>query len=79
MGAVTVPLQGGYTDHSSNVVGQLTAAQLATKYSGYTVKTATKSFTFPFQGQHVTFEKGRPVVCTAALVSALTAASAPVV
>lgn len=77
--SVTTPLQGGFTDHSNNVVGQLTASQMSAKYAGLTQKTPTKNFTFNFLGQHITFEKGHPVMCAANLVAALTAAAAPVV
>lgn len=76
---VTVGLVGGFADHSNNVVGLLTAAQLTTKYSGQTLKTPSVSFSFPFKGHTINFLAGVPTMCAADLLAALTAASAPVV
>lgn len=77
--SVTISLQGGFTDHSNNVVGMLTPAQLTAKYPSATLKTPTRSFNFHFQGHTVAFTQGRPVMCQPDLLAALTAASAPVV
>jgi hypothetical protein len=77
--SVTTPLQGGSSDHENNVLGLLTPAQLTAKYPGLTLKTATKSFAFPFKGHTVHFAKGIPVMCAPDLLAALIAASAAVI
>lgn len=77
--SVTTPLQGGFTHHVNNVLGQLTSGQMSTAYSGLTQKTPTKNFTFTYLGQHISFENGHPVMCSTALAAALVAAGAPVV
>jgi hypothetical protein len=77
--SVTTPLQGGSTHHDSQVLGQLTPAQLTAKYPGLTLKTATKSFAFPFKGHTVHFSKGIPVMCAPDLLAALISASAAVI
>lgn len=77
--SVTTPLDGGYADHSSNVVGALTSTQMSTKYAGLTQKTPTKNFAFPWKGHTTSYEKGHPFMCPADLAAALVAAGAPVV
>lgn len=77
--SVTISLPTTFPDHSGSVLGQLTAAQLSTKYPGFTTKTATKSFSFPFNGHTVHFLKGSPVLCSADMLAALTAAGASVI
>jgi hypothetical protein len=77
--SVTISLPTTFPDHSSSVIGQLTAAQIVAKYPSFTAKTATKSFSFPFNGHIVSFLKGAPVACAPDLLAALTAAGAPVV
>jgi hypothetical protein len=78
--SVTTPLQGGgYSHHVSNVLGQLTSAQLVTAYPSLTQKTPTKSFSFPWNGHTMNFIKSVPVMCETTLAAALAAAGAPVV
>lgn len=59
-------------------ISQLTPAQLTTKYGSGNIKTPSTNFTLRFEGQIVHFYKGVPMVVTAALAAALTAANAPV-
>jgi hypothetical protein len=71
------------TDTIPHAVGngqmqQLTAAQLSTKYGAGNLRTPSANFTLRFEGQIVHFYKNVPMVVTAALAAALTAASAPV-
>lgn len=77
--SVTQALNGAFCHHVNNVLGQLTAPQMAAAYPLLTAKTATKSFSLPYNGHVVFFEKGRPVMCDAGLLASLAAASAPVV
>ena len=77
--SVTTPLQGGYANHVNNVLGLLTASQMASTYSGLTQKTPTRNFSFPWRGHTTSYEKGHPFMCPADLAAALVAASAPVV
>lgn len=77
--SVTQSLAGTFSHHVNNVLGQLTPAQMAATYPALTAKTATRSFSLPFNGHTVFFEKGRPVMCDAGLLAALASASAPVV
>src|SRR5579864_2590204 len=73
-------------DTASNTVGsgtgqhqELTPAQLIAKYGAGNVKTSSVNFAFPWQGSHIHFRKGVPVVITEpALLAALAAAGAPV-
>ena len=58
---------------------ELTPAQVKTKFGAGNTKTASVNFSFPWQGSHINFRKGVPVVITdATLLAALAAAGAPV-
>lgn len=70
----TVPHSGG-----GGVLQELTPAALVAKYGAGNVKTPTKNFSIKFGNGHVNGLKGIPIVCDAALLAALAAASAPVV
>lgn len=57
---------------------ELTAAQISTKYGAGNIKTPTKNFSINYKGQHIVGYKNIPIVCDAALLSALAAFGAPV-
>lgn len=77
--AVTTPLAGGSAHHVNNVLGLITASQMATTYSGLTQKTPTKNFAFPWKGHTTSYQNGVAFMCPTDLAAALVAAGAPVV
>lgn len=69
----TVPYVAG------GITQQLTAAQMNTAFGAGNVKTATKTFSIVVGGHTVSFVKGVPRACDAALLAALIAHNCPVV
>lgn len=75
LGAPTsTPVAVGNGQHA-----ELSSSQVASKFSGFTIKTPTKNFTFNVGANHVQAYKNIPLVCDAAMLAQLTAISAPVV
>lgn len=71
--ATTVPMV------INGVHAELSPAAVAAAVPTKTVKTPTKNFSISYQGMHIAGMKGIPLVCDAAMLTALTATGAPVV
>lgn len=64
--------------HAPGAIGLDTPAQVIAQFGAGNVKTASKDFVIHFRGSPIHFRKNIPVVCSAELIAALTAANAPV-